>query len=100
MHPYLSGTAAKTHIDERGEEHIEANSTAYSKLPTKFDTTSGTVAFSVEKEAALGCYVSLVEKLKTGPEDADGLPKFVLDTAGRWRQPWVFKKVGWVRFVL
>ena len=88
LHNYLSGSAARDHSDEIGREFEGKNMRVYHNL-RHADTTvayddspTGTCAVEMDKEVSLNVYIQLVQALKTGTDDSDGVPKFHLDSVG------------------
>ena len=101
LHPYLSGTAAKPHQDADGEVHKTHNLKLYEdyNICTQLQSaaqSTGTIPLQVDKETALWVNCKLVEKLKVGENDSDGIPKIFLDTAsGPLSQAKSKKSGGW-----
>ena len=85
LHPYLSGSAAKEHVDSRGDDHRIANTKVFDeKLHAgKYKTTNtGTLPIQVDKEVAMNVYCNILGNLKQQGMEEDLAPKFYLDTCG------------------
>ena len=84
LHPYLSGSAAKAHVDSSGDEHRLANSKVFNEEQHsgKYKTTNtGTLPIQVDKEGAMNVYCNIFAQLKQRGMEEDHAPQFYLDTA-------------------
>lgn len=85
LHPYLSGSAAKEHVDSRGDDHRLANAKVFDEKrhAGKYKTTNtGTLPIQVDKEGTMNVYCNILGNLKQQGMEEDQVPKFYLDTAG------------------
>ena len=81
LHNYLSGSVAKVHSDESGVAYETQNSEIYTEHGTKYaDSQTGTIAWLADKENTLWVYIKIVDALKEGSPDTDGVPSFFLDS--------------------
>ena len=85
MHPYLTGTAAKPHVDTTGDAFVANNCKIYEEQGKEFTESlnkdTGTTQLNFDKEKSLHLYCNLVGRLKTAENADDGVPKFYLDSA-------------------